>query len=286
MLAHVRLFRRAPRLCRWLGWAAAAAVACLRPGLPAIAAERQGPSPREQPGAVDLFTAMESGQVEARIIPRNSQQCQLLVRNKTDQPLSVALPVAFAAVPVLAQQQLPLPLPPSQQPQPLGVALNRAAPVLRWPQKNNGQWAPNIAGQRPLARLALWTIAPEKVGWLRLPSVCLALGRPDPQPRFPYEIRRLEELTTDPVVAGICAMLGSGELSQDAAQLAAWHLENGMSWNQLATFCRPSALAVAPRFTPGELAAAQRAVETIRQSLARAASNRANEFEQTNHSPR
>ncbi len=287
MLADVSLFRWAPRFCRWLCPAAVAVLAWLGPGFEATAAERRPRSPGEQQAAVDLFTAMESGQVEARIIPRNSEQCQLIVRNKTDQPLTVALPASFGAVPVLAQQQLPLPLPPAleqQQPQPLAVTVNRA-PVLQWPQ-NNGQWPPNIMGQQPGAPLALWNIAPEKVGRLKLPSVCLAFGRPDPQPRFPYEIRRLDELTTDPVVAGICAMLGSGQLSQDAAQLAVWHLENGMSWNRLAALCRPSVLAVAPRFTPGELAAAQRAVEAISQSLAREAANRANEAEQADQSPR
>jgi len=288
MVSDVGLFRCGSHFCRWLCWSAVAALVFLGSGFEAAAVERPTPWPGEQQAAVDLFEAMESGQVEARIIPRDSRQCQLLVRNKTDRPLTVALPAAFGAVPVLAQQ-LPLPLPPAvqqQQPQPLGVTLNRAAPVLQWPPNINGQWAPNINGQGPGAPLALWNIAPEKVGRLKLPSVCLAFGAPNPRPKYPYEIRPLDELTTDPVLAEVLVMLGGGQLSQDVAQLVAWHQENGMSWNRLATLCRPSALALAPRFTPGELAAARHAVEEISRSQERQAANQANQADQANQTPR
>jgi len=210
----------------------------------------------EQAEAVDLFQAMASGRIEARIIPRNSQQCQLLVRNNTDRPLSVALPAAFGAVPVLAQQ-MAVPMPAEQSPQPLGVVLDRGQPLLHWPGEVNEAAAPV---------LALWNIAPEKVGRMKLRSVCLALGQPDPKPRIPYEIRRLEDVTTDPVLRQVLLLMGAGRLSQDAAQLAAWHLENGLNWNQLAALCRPGALGLAPRFTPGELAAAREAVEAIRRT--------------------
>ena len=32
----------------------------------------------------------------------------------------------------------------------------------------------------------------------------------------------------------MCQMLGSGQVSQRAAQAAAWHLNNGMTWEELA----------------------------------------------------
>ena len=53
--------------------------------------------------AVDLFDAMKSGDVEVKYVAKNSREGQLLVKNNTDQPLTVKLPEAFAAVPVLAQ---------------------------------------------------------------------------------------------------------------------------------------------------------------------------------------
>jgi hypothetical protein len=52
---------------------------------------------------VDLFDAMKSGDVDVKFVAKNSREGQLLVKNKTDQPLTVKLPDAFAAVPVLAQ---------------------------------------------------------------------------------------------------------------------------------------------------------------------------------------
>ena len=52
---------------------------------------------------VDLLTAMENGKLEAKIIPRDATQCQLLITNKTEKPLNVRLPDVFGAVPVMAQ---------------------------------------------------------------------------------------------------------------------------------------------------------------------------------------
>ncbi len=45
---------------------------------------------------------MEKGDISVKVIPKDSTQCRVLIENKTDQPLSVKLPDAFAAVPVLA----------------------------------------------------------------------------------------------------------------------------------------------------------------------------------------
>src|SRR5688572_9152818 len=52
---------------------------------------------------VELFAAMKSGEIEVQYIPKDAKQANVLIRNKTDKPLSVQLPRAFTAVPVLAQ---------------------------------------------------------------------------------------------------------------------------------------------------------------------------------------
>ena len=52
---------------------------------------------------MELFAGIEQQQLEVQLIPRDASQCRLLISNKTDQPLSVKLPEAFAGVPVLAQ---------------------------------------------------------------------------------------------------------------------------------------------------------------------------------------
>ena len=77
----------------------------------------------------ELFAAIDSGQIEVKVYPRDSRQVRLVVTNKTTQPLSIAMPEAFAAVPVLAQMGF-MGGPPavgtnskrssSKEPQPLG----------------------------------------------------------------------------------------------------------------------------------------------------------------------
>src|SRR5690606_25549548 len=52
---------------------------------------------------VNLFDAMEKGDIEVKFIPRDATRANLLVENKTKQPLHVHLPDAFAAVPIQAQ---------------------------------------------------------------------------------------------------------------------------------------------------------------------------------------
>ena len=48
-----------------------------------------------------------------------------------------------------------------------------------------------------------------------------------------YEIKPIESLTTKTGVRELCAMLATGQISQRAAQAAAWNLNNNMSWEQL-----------------------------------------------------
>ncbi|PQO31773.1 hypothetical protein C5Y97_20415 [Blastopirellula marina] len=75
---------------------------------------------------------------------------------------------------------------------------------------------------------------PEKVQKIKVQGVCLDHGLEDPDPKIPYELKPIEAYTTKPGVAELCHLLGSGELNQRSAQAAAWHLNNGMSWEELA----------------------------------------------------
>ncbi len=55
--------------------------------------------------AVELFAAMDAGEIEAEVIAPSPRQVFLRVNNKTNDMLKIELPKAFAAVPVLAQWQ-------------------------------------------------------------------------------------------------------------------------------------------------------------------------------------
>ena len=50
-----------------------------------------------------LFEAMDAGQVDVKIIPKDATQANVLIRNLTDKPMTLRLPKTFASVPILAQ---------------------------------------------------------------------------------------------------------------------------------------------------------------------------------------
>jgi hypothetical protein len=176
--------------------------------------------------SAEVFAAIQAGQVEAQLIPKDSAQVCLLLKNKTAKPLNVELPAALAAVPVLAQFNLPGN--PNNQgnnangPQPLGLG----NPGANNPLFNLGN-GPGNRGN------IFFNIAPEQVAQIRLPAVCLAYGQPEPKPQMTYQLKPLASVTDKPGVQELCAMLARGEVSQRAAQAAAWHLSNEMSWKQL-----------------------------------------------------
>ena len=60
-------------------------------------------------------------------------------------------------------------------------------------------------------------------------------------------------------------MLGRHEIGHRAAQLAAWHLSNGMSWRSLAALRTPQAIGSTASYTSDEIAAAKRAVAKAEQ---------------------
>ena len=57
----------------------------------------------EHGDAVDLFDAVDDGQVSVKFIPVDREKANVLITNRTDAMLHIALPEAIAAVPVLAQ---------------------------------------------------------------------------------------------------------------------------------------------------------------------------------------
>jgi hypothetical protein len=245
--------------------------ALLRPGfwvalllLPAVlmAADRAKRKPLPKGEPVEIFSAIEQGQIEVQLIPRNPANANLLIKNKTDKPLRVALPEAFAGVPVLAQIQNDLignnrVANDAQLPQTLGVG----------PGRNNlwGRGVMNVGGpnvgrpNRPPG--FFFNVAPEKVGKLKLTGVCLEYGKPDPRPKFKYQIKPIRSVTDKPGVAELCEMLGRGEISQRAAQLAAWHLNNDVSWEKLASTRQKLAIGSRPTYTRRELQAGKEAAE-------------------------
>ena len=210
--------------CRWGRTMVVGAMAVVLAAGALANAERPArvPKPGEfnpEHGTVELFAAIEAGEVEAKLIPKDSSECRLLVTNKTDRPLNVALPGAFAGVPVLAQ----------------------------------------FGGGMGGGGGGFFNIPAERVAQIKGTTVCLEHGKPEPRPAMAYEIKPIESFTDKPEVQELCRMVGSGRINQRAAQAAAWHLNNGMSWAELAAKqTRYANGATQPYFHPQELQAAVR----------------------------
>jgi hypothetical protein len=180
--------------------------------------------------SIDLFAGMESGDLQVKLIPKNDREASLIIQNKTKQPLSVVLPDAFVGTPVLAQAAP-------------AVGGNRNRTTTNSSNNNQNQ---NIGGGGGGfggggggfggggRGGGGFNVAPESVGKLKVAVVCLEHGKKDPAAHIPYEIRPLESFSNDAQVKELLTMLGQGNLDQRAAQAAAWHFANGMSWDELA----------------------------------------------------
>jgi len=173
---------------------------------------------------VELFAAMAANQVEVKFIPRDAEQARLIVKNKTNKPLNVELPEAFASIPVLAQGGF-------------GGA-GGAGGAGGGGQAGGGGFGGGGGGQGGGQGGGgggfFMNVAPEKAQEIKVAMLCLEHGKPDPRPAMPYTIKPLSAFSTDPALRELVKMFGRGQLSHASAQAAAWHISNKMSFEELA----------------------------------------------------
>lgn len=183
---------------------------------------------------VELLAAVEEGRVGVKLIPKDSTESTLVLQNKTTEPLNVKFPATFAAVPALAQ---------------FGGAGGGFGGGGMGPGGGGfgggglgggGRSGGGFGGGSQAmgggmgGGMGMFNLPPEKVADFKVPTVCLEHGKKEPNAKIPYEIKPIESVTDKPAVHELCKGLGEGKLNQRAAQAAAWHLENGLSWQELA----------------------------------------------------
>lgn len=217
---------------RWFPRCLAMPLAAISLGLamsPAALAAEKNPIVKPRPfvagdETVELFEGLKTGQLEAQLIPKDSTQARVLVTNKTKKPLNVKLPEAFGGVPVLAQLGG-------------GGGLQGYGPGGGTIGQGIGGGGLGGAGGGlggAGGGMGVFNIPAEKVGEFKGECVCLEHGKAEPRPNMKYQLKRIEEVSSNPAVHELCKMLGTGQMSQVAAQAAAWHLNNNMTWQQLA----------------------------------------------------
>ena len=194
------------------------------PGL-LLAADRsvknlREPNPDDR--TVEMFAAIEAKDIEVKLIPKDDTEARVLIKNNTKKPLNVKLPDAFAGRPVLAQIGRG------------GGASGGGSGGGQNQSMGGGMGGGMMGGGGGGGGMGMFSIPPEQVGQFKVATVCLEHGKKEPRPNIPYEIVKIEEVSTDPAVKELLTVFGKNRLSQRATQAAAWHLANGMSWQELA----------------------------------------------------
>ncbi len=197
------------------------------------------PSTTANGQVVGLFDGMQSGDLQVRLVPKDDRQAQILIKNNSNQPLSVKLPDSFVGMPVLAQ-----------------AAGGGVGTTTRNTSSNKSNQNQTVGGGGGGGGIGgggggIFNIAPETTGKVKVSVVCLEHGKADPNERVAYEIRPMTAFTTDPRLQALMKILGSGQIDQRAAQAAAWYLSNNMSWSELAA--KKLNHVGQPYFTAGQL---------------------------------
>ncbi len=236
---------------------------------------------------VELFAAMEAGEIEVTLFAKDAKQGNVVIKNKTDKPLRIALPEAFAGVPALNQAFGAGGLGGGLAGGGLGAGGLGAGGLgggLGALQGLGGGFGGGLGGfggggfggggfgglgGGGFGGGGFFNVGPEKTGKIKVTTVCLEHGKEDPNVRVPYTLVPLKSFKDDPQVYEICAMLGRGEIDQASAQAAAWHVTDKLSFEELAAKIGIKHLngTTEPFFLPQQVA---RAMHIVREAGRRA----------------
>lgn len=234
--------------------------------------------------SVEMFSGMSSGDVEVIIKAKDAADSTLIVKNTTDKPLAIEMPATFSAVPVLRQfggggfgggggglgggrggggggigggQQ-----------QGIGGGIGGG--------RGGGGFGGGGGGRGGGGGGGVFNIPAGKSGKLKIKTVCLEHGKPEPRASMEYKVQPLATLESDPRVEETLRMLANDEIAQPVAQAAAWHVTDNLSWQQMLVLNRKELMGgyFERFFTPGQLQFAVQVVEEAsRRAVLRAEEN-------------
>lgn len=220
------------------------------------------PASAQQP-TIELFDAIDRQLVAVRYIAVSPERGNIVAENLTGQRIAIVLPDALAARPVMGQFANNAGALGAGGPGAGGAGAGGAQPVGGNANGGGGVGAGNNQGLRNGGVLR---IGPRRTARRVVTTVCLEHGRPDPRAAMNYELVPIDQITDDPVIVELCRRLGGPDIDVAAAQAAAWHRRNAMSWQSLAKMNRLESkyLGNIARFHPSEIAAAKDWIETNR----------------------
>lgn len=181
----------------------------------------------EQP--IDLFAAREAKLVEVKFIAKNDREARLIVTNKTDKPVKIQMPEAWVGVPILAQNFGGG-----------GGGFGGGGGGFGGGGGGNqslggGGMGGMGGGMGGMGGGGAFSVPPDKSAKVDLNCLCLEHGKPIPSSSNKYEIQPVDVKVDRPEVVELLKAYGRGELDASAAQAAVWHLNNDLSWQELAT---------------------------------------------------
>ncbi|MCA9076776.1 MAG: hypothetical protein KDA93_17250 [Planctomycetaceae bacterium] len=187
-------------------------------------------NPQYDPNAkhIELFDGIESDALSAKMIPKNALGGNLLIENKTDQPLTVEMPDSIVGVHVLGQ------FGNSGGGGGFGGNGGSGGGGQSTGGGTGGGGGGFSGGGGGNDGGGFFSIPPERTIRVPYQSVCLEHGKPDPRPKMNYQLVRTEEFTQDPVLQELLKLVAQQKIHPDIAQAAAWHLADNMSWEELA----------------------------------------------------
>ena len=215
---------------------------------------------------IELFDGIQSKLLEVKVVALGSHRANVIIANKTQEPIMVRLPDVFAAVPVLGQ------FGGGGQGGGLFGAGQGGGQFVGGQggggqggggqggggqggggqglgggfggQGGGGQGGGGQGGGGQFGGgggpfgggggRGMFRVEADRPGKLQVEMVCLEHGKPDPNPRMKYFLVPLEQLNADPKVTELCRLLAEGKVKQNIAQAAAWNMANGMTWDALA----------------------------------------------------
>jgi hypothetical protein len=181
---------------------------------------------------VGLFEGMKSGDIEVKIFPKDSTEGTVTIKNKSGKPLTIKVPEALAAVPVAAQfgGGMMGGMDGGGGMGGMGGGQGMGGGMMGGGGGMMGAGMGGMGGQAG----GFFNVAPDKVVKGKITAVCLDHGKKDPNPRIPYVLIPVESYAKNAEVTELLKMLVRGEIDQHSAQAAAWHLQNGLEWEELA----------------------------------------------------
>ncbi len=236
----------------------------------AQAADRKRPitKPKYDPNAeqVELFEGIKTGKFSTKVIAKDEMGGNVQIENLTDKPLTVKLPDAIVGVQVL-QQFGQCPCGGGGLGGPCGGGGSGGGNQPFGGGGFGGGGGGGLGGGGQFGGgggQGFFSIPPKKVIQLSYSSVCLAHGKPDPHPRNNYRLVPVDEYTKDkdPALAELVRLVATRKVNKQAAQAAAWHLADKMSWQELAakSVRRLGGQGNFPYFSRAELFGAQQLV--------------------------